>query len=100
MAASKFIEVLDTTTQPTYSGYNVSLEDILAETQRRSSTGDIDGSNNPSSKPRNNSNSGASSTSSTSSSPDSSTPTSPTSPTMRNRLRRFTLGNGGGAKHR
>ncbi|KAK7707243.1 hypothetical protein SLS57_009412 [Botryosphaeria dothidea] len=89
MASSKFIEVLDTTTQPTYSGYNVSLEDILAETQRRSSTGDIPGSNkNSSSKPRNNSDS------------DSSTPSSPTSPTMRNRLRRFTLGGGGGAKNR
>ncbi|KAF4307101.1 hypothetical protein GTA08_BOTSDO05018 [Botryosphaeria dothidea] len=97
MASSKFIEVLDTTTQPTYSGYNVSLEDILAETQRRSSTGDIPGSNkNSSSKPRNNSDSGASSTSSA----DSSTPSSPTSPTMRNRLRRFTLGGGGGAKNR
>ncbi|EKG19354.1 hypothetical protein MPH_03217 [Macrophomina phaseolina MS6] len=97
MASSKFIEVLDTRTQPTYSGYNVSLEDILAETQRRSSTGDLPGSNknSSSSKPRNNSESGASSTSSA----DSSTPSSPTSPTMRNRLRRFTLG-GGGAKNR
>ncbi|OJD37590.1 uncharacterized protein BKCO1_6000167 [Diplodia corticola] len=88
--ASKFIEVLDTTTQPTYSGYNVSLEDILAETQRRSSTSDY------SSKPRKASNSGASTSSS--SSADSSTPSSPTSPTMRNRLRRFTLG--GVAKNR
>ncbi|KAB2577373.1 hypothetical protein BFW01_g12230 [Lasiodiplodia theobromae] len=89
MASSKFIEVLDTTTQPTYSGYNVSLEDILAETQRRCSTSDMPAA----SKPRKDSNSGAST-----SSADSSTPSSPTSPTMRNRLRRFTLA--GVAKNR
>jgi hypothetical protein len=71
MKASKFTELLDTSVAPITSERNVSLEDILAETRRRSSStsgGDDSGK----------------------SSPDNTPSPSPTSP-LRTKMRRFTL---------
>ena len=70
MSSSKFVELLDTNVTP-YSQDNVSLDDVLAETRRRSA-------------------SGSSSSSSSEKSPTRS-PTSPNSHAVKTRLRGFSL---------
>lgn len=79
MAASKFVEILDTSDTP-YSRANVSLDDVLAETRNRSQS---------------QTSLTSSSTSSKSSSPTTSTPTSAfyTQPTqqIKTRLRGFSM---------
>ncbi|KAK8168681.1 hypothetical protein BKA80DRAFT_253095 [Phyllosticta citrichinensis] len=108
MATSKFVECLDADTQPTYPGYNVSLEDILAETARRASAADFFSQQNglgrfsasSSSSGRSSaSNNRKSSSLSNSSSPPSS-PTSPTSPiaAVKTRLRRLNLHTGSSSR--